>query len=104
MRINLNDQIVRIIKILHVFKLNANLFSILTWNQRGYKILFFKNKVKIRSNNIVIVIKIVRGKIYLLCSINETFFSIEELKNTDSMRTVFISSTKSINHESNSRF
>lgn len=96
-RISLNDQIVRMTKVLHMLELNANLLSILTLNRRGYKVLFFKNKIEIRSSDTVIAIEIVRGRMYLFRSIDKALFSTKKLKNTDLVKAVLISSKKPAN-------
>lgn len=91
-------------KVLHVLRLDANLLSISVLNRRDYNVLFFKNKIEIRSNNIVIIIEIVRDKIYLFCSIDQALFSIEKTENTDLVKAVLISPTKPISHKNNSTF
>ena len=76
-KINLGDQIVMMKKMLYVFELNANLFSISTFNRRGFVIIFNEKTVEIQNKSILIVIEIVKNRMYMLQSINTTFLSSE---------------------------
>lgn len=87
-----------------MFKLNTNLLLILILNQKDYNILFFKNEIEIQSNNIVIVIEIIKSKIYLFCVIDKAFFNIEKPENINLVKMIFILFTKLINYKNNLMF
>ena len=64
-------------KMLYVSELNANLFSISTFNRRGFVVTFNEKNVEIRNKNILIVIGIAKDKMYILQSISMAFLSSE---------------------------
>ena len=76
-KVNLSDQIVMMKKVLYVFGLNANLFSISAFNRRRFVIIFNEKIVEIRSKGILIVTGIVKGRMYMLQSASTAFLSSE---------------------------
>ena len=76
-KIKLNDQLMMMKKMLYVFELNANLFSISILNRREFVVTFNEKIVEIKNKNILIVIEIARGKMYKLQLISTAFLNSE---------------------------
>ena len=64
-------------KVLYVFELNANLLFISTLNRREFVVTFNEKTVEIKSKNTLIVIEIVRGRMYMLQSVNTALLNSE---------------------------
>ena len=73
----LNDQLMMIKKMLYVFELNANLLFISILNRRGFVVIFNEKTVEIKNKNILIIIEIVRGRMYMLQSASTTLLNSE---------------------------
>lgn len=67
MKVFLKNHIIKMKKMLHVPELNANLFSISTFDKKDFNVLFDEKSVCIRSENITIAIGIMRRKMYFFC-------------------------------------
>ena len=76
-KVNLGDQIIMMKEMLYVFELNANLFFISIFNRRGFVVTFNEKIVEIKNKDILIVIEIVKGRMYMLQSVSTAFLNSE---------------------------
>ena len=77
-KIDLGDQKMFMKDVLLMPNLDANLLSISILNKRSYQILFSKIEMKIRSNNILIAIGIMKRRMYHLRSANVALSAAEK--------------------------
>ena len=80
-RVFLKGHIIKMKKMLHVSELNANLFSISIFDKRDFNVLFKKGVVEIRSKNTLMIIEIMKRKMYLFRSIDRALL-ISEISET----------------------
>ena len=77
-RIDLKNQSVAMTNVLYVFDFDANLLFISILNKKHFSIMFHKKKIEMRKKNILIVIKIVKKKMYFLRTIETTLWIVEK--------------------------
>ena len=76
-QVDLRRRFITMRNVLLMFDLNANLFSISTLNRKGFTVLFIKDGVEIKREDILIATKIVRRRMYLLRTVVTAFYIIE---------------------------
>ena len=99
--VDLGERIISIKNVLYVPELDANLLSIAALNQRGFTVLFNKTEVEIKRENTSIATEIMRGRTYLLKTIDTALLITEggEASVSNSMKVIIKASKLSNSNE-----